>query len=406
MPIIGPAYAVIVTVSNYEQLQRVPRCVRTGAEELRDFLIKEGGYQADNVKFLADDRANTPHILGALDALVSCEAEATVFLYFAGHGARIEQGPQAGDYFVTKEADRSAQAERIRHALSATMLTEAIERIPAYRLMLVLDCCDAGALAEARDPRWIERRPPLFQPCVKRLPSGRGRVVLAATRTGESAWANARRGYTVMCEHLLAGLRGGTSSAGGCVRVFDLAEYIIDRIEASANPQTPVFKAELESNFPIARTRATPLSIAPFNDDYQFDVYISSAEPDRAWVRNELLSRLQQLGIRTTTIDDFRLGVPILSEMERAVISSRYTLAVLSKAGMSSGFANLDRVLARHLGSESDEYRLLSVLREPSPLNLSIRIAPPLDMTDAAELDANAVRLAEALRQPRPRGHA
>jgi hypothetical protein len=43
-------------------------------------------------------------------------------------------------------------------------------------------------------------------------------------------------------------------------------------------------------------------------------------------------------------VDAFRLGAPLVLEMERAVQASRYTLAVLSPQYLESGFTELENV--------------------------------------------------------------
>jgi hypothetical protein len=80
--------------------------------------------------------------------------------------------------------------------------------------------------------------------------------------------------------------------------------------------------------------------------------------------------------------DGFRIGVPLMSEIERAVTESRYTVAVLSTAYVASGFAELGDVMAQHLGVEQAQRRLLPVLREPVVARLGLRTLTPPDLTD------------------------
>jgi hypothetical protein len=62
---------------------------------------------------------------------------------------------------------------------------------------------------------------------------------------------------------------------------------------------------------------------------------------------------------------DFRLGEPVINEMERAVVESRYTTAVLTPACLSSNFTDFENVIAQHLGLEQSQRRFLGLLREP-----------------------------------------
>lgn len=137
-------------------------------------------------------------------------------------------------------------------------------------------------------------------------------------------------------------------------------------------------------------------------DGFEYDVFVSyrRAEPDLGWVHSLLVPRLRADGLLVCLDDDcFRLGAPLILEMERAVQSSRYTLAVLTPRYVLSNFTELETVLAEHLGLERTERRLLAVMRERTRPRLGIRTRMSLDMTDDAEFEAAAARLCAQLRQ-------
>ena len=137
--------------------------------------------------------------------------------------------------------------------------------------------------------------------------------------------------------------------------------------------------------------------------DFGYDVFVSyrRAEPDRGWVHGRLVPRLRLDGLLVCIDDDsFRLGAPLVLEMERAVQASRYTLAVLTPRYLMSNFTELENVLAEHLGLERTEPRLVVVVRELTRPRLSMRARLSLDMTDDAEFEAASVRLCAQLRRP------
>lgn len=138
-------------------------------------------------------------------------------------------------------------------------------------------------------------------------------------------------------------------------------------------------------------------------DDFVYDVFISyrHQEPDKPWVRKTLQPHLEAEALRVC-IDyrDFRLGAPLVLEMARAVEQSPYTLAILSPTYLTSNFAELENVLAEHLGLEKTQRRLVAVLREECTPRLSIRARLWLDMTDDDEFETNIARLIFELRQP------
>ncbi|MBV9386844.1 MAG: toll/interleukin-1 receptor domain-containing protein [Chroococcidiopsidaceae cyanobacterium CP_BM_ER_R8_30] len=132
---------------------------------------------------------------------------------------------------------------------------------------------------------------------------------------------------------------------------------------------------------------------------YDFFISYRHQQPDKTWVRKTLLPQLEAQGLHAC-IDyrDFRLGTPLVKEMERAVEQSRYTLAVLSPAYLTSNFTELENVLAEHLGLEESQRRLLAVIYQPCNPRLGMRARLMLDMTDADEFEINLIRLADELR--------
>jgi hypothetical protein len=141
-------------------------------------------------------------------------------------------------------------------------------------------------------------------------------------------------------------------------------------------------------------------------DGLPYDVFISyrHAEPGRTWVREVLAPGLEAAGVRVL-IDhrDFRLGEAIVTEQERAVEQSRYTLAVLTPAYLESNFTELESVLAEHLGLETSQRRLIAVVRERTRPRLGLRARLSLDMTDDAKFQENLATLVQALSLPSSR---
>ena len=81
-------------------------------------------------------------------------------------------------------------------------------------------------------------------------------------------------------------------------------------------------------------------------------------------MRKTLLPRLKAEGLKVF-IDyvDFELGAPIVTEMERAVVQSRYTIGVLSPNYLTSNSTDLESILSEHLGLENSQRRFIGVMR-------------------------------------------
>lgn len=137
-------------------------------------------------------------------------------------------------------------------------------------------------------------------------------------------------------------------------------------------------------------------------DDFIYDVFISyrQKEPDKNWVQNVLLPRLEKEGIRTfIDFRDFRLGASLVHEMARAVEQSRYTVAVFTPNYLTSNYTELENILAEHLGLEKGHRRLLVIMREKCEPRLGVRAKRWLDMTNDNEFEKNIVWLINQLQE-------
>jgi hypothetical protein len=135
-------------------------------------------------------------------------------------------------------------------------------------------------------------------------------------------------------------------------------------------------------------------------DNFDYDVFVSyrHAEPDGSWVHTRLVPRLRADGLAVCIdTDSFRLGAPLVLEMERGLLCSRRTMAVISPRYLDSGFAELENVLAEHLGLERAEHRLIAVMYEQARPRLSLRARLYLDMTDPGGFEEAAVKLCAEL---------
>jgi len=138
-------------------------------------------------------------------------------------------------------------------------------------------------------------------------------------------------------------------------------------------------------------------------DPFAYDAFVSyrHQEPDKAWVRQTFVPALEAAGLRVCVDHrDFRLGAPLVTEMARAVEQSRTTVAVLSPAYLGGRFAELENVLAEHLGLEERAVRLVYVVREPCEPPLRMRARLRLDLTTDDEVAEGLPRLVDALRRP------
>jgi hypothetical protein len=178
-------------------------------------------------------------------------------------------------------------------------------------------------------------------------------------------------------------------------------------VVADGPRQRPVFKAELEENYPVALHRggaAPPLLVPPSSDAFRYDAFVSYRDDDasdRHWVESVLVPRLEAAGLKICLdTRDFRPGWARIREMERAVIESRYTVAVLTPGYLAGPFQDFQSILAQHFAVETSAPRFMPLLRADCRPPLGIRATASLRMTDDTMVDAALQRLAVALREP------
>jgi len=408
MPTLGNAQALVVGIADYANIRKLPKV--QDAEDLAAALADPAlcGYDPKNVAVLLDHDATKDKILSGLDDLQQrCDAESTAFLYFSGHGGQIKDGANKGQYLLPVEVVYPGDSDLARTAISGSEFTEALRAIKAKRLTVVLDCCHAGGIGEPRDLGPAEQVViGLSDGYLDQLKAGTGRVIISATRGTDPAYVRHGAKYGVFTGHFLGGLRGSARGDGGVIRILDLYTYVQQKVVADQPNQCPVLKVEIEDNYPIAlyqggKAPAAMPSEKPA-DGFAYDVFVSyrQQEPDKTWVRKTLVPRLKAAGLKVF-IDhlDFRLGSPIVTEMERAVVQSRYTVGVLSPNYLRSNFADLESILAEHIGLEQSQQRFIGVMQKSCKPRLGIRARYYLDMTDEDELEAAVDRLVAQLRQ-------
>ncbi len=135
---------------------------------------------------------------------------------------------------------------------------------------------------------------------------------------------------------------------------------------------------------------------------HSYDLFISYAAEDRAWVEGYLLDSLEAAGVRVYTEEAFRLGAPRLLEFERAVKSSARTLLVLTPAYLAENFAQFVDLLAQSYGLETATWPVIPLLLEPVELPTRLAMLTTLDATDPDEWDVAVARLLRTFEQPLP----
>jgi len=207
-------------------------------------------YVPDQVHLLTGEGAGREHILGALDAISrSADSHSTVVVYFSGHGYQVAS-PTGEFYYLLPHG---YDMDRLyRTAISGAEFIERLQAVPAQRLLVLLDCCHAGGVGEAKAPGLQLAKSPLPPEAHSRLAEGGGRALVASSQEDELSFAG--RPYSAFTLALIEALCGvGVSKRDGYVRVADLALHAREVVpQRTGGRQHPILHFEQADNFALA----------------------------------------------------------------------------------------------------------------------------------------------------------
>ena len=368
MPTLPNAHALIIGIANYQRGNSLSPVVLNDARAIAETLGDPAlcAYPTANVLVLTDQQATRSAIRQALtDLAAKSDKESTVFIYLSSHCWLIEDGYSAGEYLLPVDADFSSAERLAQSSISGIEFTAALQAISARKVVVVLDCCHAGGFGQLKDAVAPAFKAGFSESYYDRLKSGVGRVILAASRSNESSWILPGDANSLFTKHLLAGLRGNSISEDGLIRIFDLFEYLQPRVTGEQPNQHPIFKAEIEENFPIALYLGGLKSTNSANtQQFRYDAYISYVDKgiDSDWVWNVLVAKLEEAGLTVAVSGDVEApGVARVVNIERGIRQAKRTIVILSEAYLADNVAEFENTLAQTMGIQEGSYRLLPV---------------------------------------------
>lgn len=202
-------------------------------------------YPPEQVTLLTGASATRDAIVRGLQVLseaAAADPQAVVTVYFSGHGVR----GATRSYLLLHDYEPHRVAET---ALSGAEFTAALQTIGGSRLLVLLDCCHAGGMA---DVKGAPHEPVALPAELLSLGQGGGRVVIASSRRDEISYAG--RPYSVFTQALREALAGyGAAEPDGYAYVADVALYVGRKVpERTSGKQHPILKLAAADNFPIA----------------------------------------------------------------------------------------------------------------------------------------------------------
>ncbi len=410
------AHALIIGIADYQHINPLPATVIKDAADISDLLADPNlcAYPPGNVRFLSNEQATRTAMRTALAELVKrTDADSTVFFYISSHGGRIENGDYAGEYLLPVDVENTSDRKLAETAISGDEFSEAISAIPARKLVVVFDCCHAAGIGQIKAVGAPELKTGLSESYYDRLKMGRGRVILASSRSTEYSYVLPGASNSLFTQHFLAGMRGDIASDDGLIRVFDLFEYVQPRVTGDYSQQHPVFKAEVESNFPIALRLAGQKSPPPTDEQgFLYDAYISyvDEEPDATWVWDELAPKLAAAGLNIAISEDVQQpGVARVVNTARGIEQARRTVMIVSPNFLGDHMAEFESTMAVTIGIQKGKYRTIPIYmaqfdESRLPSYFSRDMITPIDLTHGSEnrVKREWDKLIRALKGPVP----
>jgi hypothetical protein len=309
------------------------------ATALRDVLIDKNrsAYPPEQVELLIEASATRQNILSTFNRLIeqiNQDPDATVIIYFSGHGGRVEYLDGVTEYFLVPYGfDWNRRAET---AISGLEFTEKIEAIKARKLVVLLDCCHAGGIPDLKESGVTFIKSPVPSNLLDVLDTGKGRVVIASSYEEEVSYTGTP--YSVFTTCLLEALAGSASvNKDGYARILDVLIYLFKFVpQKTADRQHPFVKKVLDlgDNFPLCYYAGgkNPLP------EEELKPTVSSFSIGR---KNRLEQRLkalqQEWNLRNEKITRIRKSsasqadVAIKFQLEQQLLEEEANLALVSK---------------------------------------------------------------------------
>ena len=229
------ALAVVFGIDRYRALPPA-RFAARDALTMRGYAVRLLGVpdDADHLYLRVDADATGNEFRKAFGATGWLARRATsqsdVLIYFAGHGAA---SPDGAPLVLPWDADANYAMET---GYPLADMYEALARIPAHSITIVLDACFAG-LTRSGAPLRAGTRPIVLSvehPALLR----QGMTLLAAAQGAEAAGDLPSQQHGIFTYYLLRGLRGDADSdADGRVTVGELQRYLTAGVPAAARSQ-------------------------------------------------------------------------------------------------------------------------------------------------------------------------
>lgn len=232
------AYAIVIGIENYRQKLPKADFAVSDAKLVREYLTKVMGYPEENVISLINEYAAKSDFEKYLERWLSnnVEKDATVFIYYSGHGA---PNPKTFDAFLVPYDGDPSFIDQTGYSLKR--MYDALGKLPAKEIIVVLDACFSGAGGRSVIAKGA--RPLVMNLPITALP--KNMTVLSASSGEQISSTYDEKGHGLFTYFMLKGIKNeDVVMPDGSIKMADLFNYIKPQVERIArkkynNEQTP-----------------------------------------------------------------------------------------------------------------------------------------------------------------------
>ncbi len=253
--------------------------------------------------FMADEEATRSAIENELQKLQGCSEDDVVVITFSGHGSPTHE-------LVTHD---TVPENLEQTGIPLSLLTEWFSKIPAKKLIFLLDCCFSGGMGAKvlqvdAIPRDLESEESLLQKM-----SGEGRVILTAANAKEPAWEISRFKHGLLTHHFIEALLGKLDAQkAGKISLYKLLEQVVQSVVDSAKSirkeQHPTLRGTIDEEvlFPV----------------FEIKEHYKAAFPEICRPKvTEKVSSLKVYGFPEEVLQAWQGAIPSLNELQIAAIN-------------------------------------------------------------------------------------
>jgi hypothetical protein len=204
----------------------------------------KAAYKKENVCLLTEKKATRINILNALRDLkekTEIEPEATVIVYYSGHGGYDTTNNRY--YLLPHGYDMQ---NKIDTMIEGNEFSNLVNQIKAERLLLILDCCHASGLlingkSVIAKNQNIEITSSNIE-LINRLNTGEGKVFITSCDDDEQSYILKNAKNSLFTEVLLEALEGKVSQDKGYVSLIDIIYHTSHEVSKRIKKHAPEYK--------------------------------------------------------------------------------------------------------------------------------------------------------------------